>query len=216
MARTLDLYHLISQPESYRDEEWERAFLQSFVEANVAITSDEPQNGPDGWPYLFVKTSAEGKEPVPRVLSWLSERGIGVAVNPHKMVPDYIFTYGMIWNYRETGQFLAPMESVAADRVSYKKEDKWIFGAPTEKYLPQYVRRVLREFFTAQKMNQPKILVATSPDFKQTDLLVSLESLGLPGAQDHRRIAEFIGWFLPMHYSIVLANEMGLPKFSTM
>lgn len=213
MARTLDLYHLIAQPESYRDEEWERAFLHSFMEAQVELTSDEAQKGPDGWPYIFVKTSAAGKEPVSRVLKWLSERGVGLAVNPQKVVPDYIFTYGMIWNFRETGQFLAPITSQPADRVTYKKEEKWMFGAPTEKYLPIYVRRVLREFFIAQKLTPPTILVATSPDFKQTDLLISLDSLGDPPKQDHPRIAEFIGWFLPMHYSIVLASEEHLPPF---
>jgi hypothetical protein len=216
MARTLDLYQLISQPESYRDDEWERAFLQSIVDAKVEIVSEEAQRGPDGWPYLFVKTSVVAKEPVARVLNWLSERGVGLAINPHKMMPDYIFTYGMIWNYRETGQFMSPLTSEAADRVTYKAEDKWVFGAPTEKYLPLYVRRVLRDFFVAQKLTPPTILVATSPDYKQTDLLVSLESLGEPPQAEHQRIAEFIGWFLPMHYSIVLANESGLPKFGTL
>lgn len=213
MARTLDLYQLISQPESYRDDEWERAFLESFVEAKVAMAAEEPQRGPDGWPYLFVKTSAEAKEPVARVLQWLSERGVGLAVNPHKMVPDYIFPYGMIWNYRETGQFLSSTPVSGAGPVTHKQDEKWIFGAPTEKFLPLYVKRVLREFFAAQNFPEPKILVATSPDYSQTDLLFSLESLGSPGTHDHRRLAEVISWFLPLHYSIVLANEAGLPKF---
>lgn len=216
MARTLDLYQLISQPETYRDDEWERAFLQSFIDAQVALVSDEAQKGPDGFPYLFVKTSAEGKEPVSRVVQWLSERGVGLAVNPHKMMPDYIFTYGMLWNYRETGQFIANNPPSPADRVTYKDEDKWVFGAPTDKYLPAYVKRVLREFFTAQKIPVPKILVATSPDFSQTDLLFSLESMGSPAQHDHQRLAEVISWFLPLHYSIVLANESGLPKFTTL
>lgn len=213
MARTLDLYQLISQPETYRDDEWERAFLQAFVDAKVALVSDEAQKGPDGFPYLFVKTSAEGKEPVVRVVQWLSERGVGLAVNPHKMMPDYIFTYGMLWNYRETGQFITNVQPTSPDRVTYKQEDKWVFGAPTEKYLPVYVKRVLREFFTAQNIPVPKILVATSPDFTQTDLLFSLESMGSPEAHDHQRLAEVISWFLPLHYSIVLANESGLPQF---
>ena len=216
MARTLVLYQLISQPESYRDDEWERAFLQAFVDIQVAMVSEEAQSGPDGWPYLFVKTTAEGREPVTRILTWLSERGVGLAVNPHKMIPDYIFTYGMIWNFRETGQFILNTATAPADRVTYKEEDKWLFGAPTEKYLPLYVRRVLREFFTAQKMSAPKILVATSPDFTQTDFLFSLESLGSPPTRDHRKLAETIGWFLPLHYSIVLATESGLPKFAAL
>lgn len=217
MARTLDLYQLISQPESYRDEEWERAFLHAFSEAEVQIVNEEAQSGPDGWPYLFVKTVAGGKEPVARVLSWLSERGIGMAVNPHKVVPDYIFTYGMIWHYRETGQFiLLGQAPQPADKVVYKKDQDWLFGAPTEAYLPVYVRRVLREFFTNQKVDVPRILVATSPKASQTDLLFSVESLGQPPPQEHRRIAEAISWFLPIHYSIVLASEKDLPKFATL
>ena len=70
--------------------------------------NEEPQNGPDGWPYLLVRTSAEAAEPFARVVEWLAGRGIGLVVNPHKMVPDYVFTYGMLWNYIETGRFVLP------------------------------------------------------------------------------------------------------------
>jgi hypothetical protein len=213
VARTLDLYQLISQPESYRDDEWERAFLESIREAEVEFISEEPQNGPDGWPYLYVKTSATGHEPISRVIGWLSERGIGLAINPHKMMPDYIFTYGMIWHFRETGQFILHRDTNPEDKVTYKKEEKWLFGAPTEAYLPKYVRRVMREFFAAQKLTDVQILVATSEDFKQTDFLFSTESLGHPPASDQRRLAETISWFLPTHYSIVLASQEQLPKF---
>src|ERR1044072_556607 len=115
MARTLDLYQLVSQPESYRDDEWERAFLQAIIDAKVALESEEAKRGPDGWPYLFVKTSATGKEPVSRIVTWLVDRGIGMAVNAHKMVPDYIFTYGMIWNFKETGLFLSNNETNPPD-----------------------------------------------------------------------------------------------------
>lgn len=213
MARTLDLYQLISQPESYRNDEWERAFLQAIVEAQVEFISEEPKTGPDGWPYLFVKTSVAGREPIPRVVSWLSERGIGLAINPHKMIPDYIFTYGMIWHFRETGQFVFHRAAQPADTATYKKDEKWIFGPPTDAYLPQYVRRVMREFFAAQELDEVRILVATSADYKQTDFLFSIESLGNPTQDKHRKLAETISWFLPSHYSIVLAAPAQMPRF---
>lgn len=216
MARTLDLYQLISQPESYRNSDWERAFLYAFIEANVAIVKEDAQPGPDGWPYLYVKIAPEGKEPVAKVLSWLSDRGIGMAVNPHKVLPDYIFTYGMIWNYRETGRFIVDLTTDPADQAVYRREDGWKFGAPTDAYLPGYVRRVLREFFTNQSVTEPKILVASSKDDIQTDLLFSLESLGQPPPEEHRRVAEAISWFLPAHYSVVLASERDLPKFASL
>ncbi len=186
--------------------------MQAFVEAKVSLISEETKEGPDGWPYLYVKTAPDSTEPVPRVLQWLSERGIGLAVNPHKMLPDYIFPYGLIWNYRETGQFVSNQDAPAGDTVIYKKEENWLFGPPAEKFLPGYVRRVLREYFMRQEI-EPKILVATSPDYRQIDLLFSLESLGSPKQQEHKKIADAIAWFLPIHYSLVLASESGMPKF---
>jgi hypothetical protein len=213
MARTLDLYQLMSQPESFRDHDWEKAFLQAFTEANVQVVSEGAKNGPDGWPYLLVKTSVDGKEPVAKVIGWLSERGIGLAVNSHKMMPDYIFSYGMLWNFRERGQFQTPSDHKDGEQVVYDKGEKWIFGPPTESYLPLYVRQILREFFAAQKINEPKLLVASSSDFTKIDLLLSLDSIGNPPAGDHRKIAEAVGWFLPTHYSLVLAQEEGMPKF---
>jgi hypothetical protein len=213
MARSLDLYHLLNQPETYRDQEWEQAFLESFVGARVSLPDDQAQKGPDGWPYLFVKVEPESKEPVTKLMGWLSERGIGLAVNAHKMAPDYIFTYGMIWNFKETGQFISKMTPAATEQVVYREGENWIFGAPTDQFLPPYVRRILREFFVIQGVALSKILVATKSDFSQTDLLFSVEALGNPPAEEHRRIAETIAWFLPIHYSLILANEEGLPEF---
>lgn len=216
MARTLNLYQLVSQPESLRDDEWERAFFQALLEAKVEVDSDQSRTGPDGWPYLHVKITMDGKEPVTRIISWLSQRGIGLTVNAHKMVPDYIFTYGMIWNFVETGQFLiaAPADQNApTGQVDYKKEDQMIFGPPSERYLPPYARDLLRSFLQAQGVQEPKILVASTADYKNVDLIVSLNSLGNPPQREHASVAEAIGWFLPSHYSVVLAEEQSLPPF---
>lgn len=209
----MDLYHLVNQPESHRDDEWERAFLQTFVDCKVTLMNDQAQTGPDGWPYFFIKTEPNSKESVGQILTWLADRGIGLVVNPHKMVPDYVFTYGMIWNFKETGKFLEEMASMPADQVVYRKDENWLFGAPTDAYLPQYVRSILRQFFGAQEIENPKILVASTSNYSQTDLLFSVESLGNPPQNEHRKIAEAISWFLPAHYSLVLANEEGLPQF---
>jgi hypothetical protein len=202
---------LIQQPEAQRDHAWEARFLDGILQSKVAIVNDEPQNGPDGWPYLLVRTSAEAVEPFARVVQWLAGRGIGLVVNPHKMVPDYVFTYGMLWNYIETGRFVIPQAPGPAGEIVLGPET--VMGAPSPKFLPDYVRGVLREFLKAQGFAAPRILVISTPDYKQTDLAFSLESLGGLAPKDQKVLAEALAWFLPLHYSVALTTEQKLPKF---
>ena len=162
------------------------------------------------------QSSASTGEPIPRLVQWLAGRGIGLVINAHKMVPDYVFTYGMLWNFVETGRFVIPPSTEATARpgaVHTTAAGQLLMGPPTEKYLPLYVRSVLREFLVAQGYAKPKILVLSSADFKQIDLAFSLESLNSPPAHQHKLLAEAISWFLPLHYNLVLASEKDLPEF---
>lgn len=212
----MDFERLIQQPEAARDERWEAQFLDGILTRKVQLEGDEAKEGPDGWPYLFVRTELEpgqAGEPFVEIVKWLSSRGIGLAVNAHKMLPDYIFPYGMLWNYVETGRFVAQQGPLKEGEVIYDENEKVLFGPPSEKYLPLYVRSVLREFLLAQGFTTTKILVATSPDYKNVDLVISVDSLnGLPKSQ-HKTLADMLAWFLPLHYTLVLGPEEGLPKF---
>lgn len=212
MARLLDLVNLCSQPESLRDEDWERAFLAAIVDANVEIKNKEAQQGPDGWPYMFVSATRTANEPAVRLIDWLSTRGIGLVINAHKEIPDYIFTFGMIWCFKQFGQFRIEMPPQRDGSVIFEKGQKVVAGPPTEEYLPIYVREILADFFMKQGVKQPKILVL-SKDKQHYDLCFSVESLGNPPPSEHAGIAEAIAWFLPDHYSVVLTTEKGLPAF---
>lgn len=206
---------LIQQPEARRDDAWEQDFLAQFAKINVVVESESPKTGPDGWPYLFVRTSPEAKEPAANVIGWLVGRGIGLVVNAHKMVPDYVFPYGMLWYFAETGRWLEP-RSEASNEAVYSSEKGVLTGPPSEKYLPPTVRGVLREFLRAQGFESPRVLVVTTKDFRHVDLMISLESLdGLP-PQEHQMFAERLSWFLPLHYTLVLGSEQGLPPFHSL
>src|SRR6185437_10071519 len=102
----MDFATLIQQPEARRNEAWEKDFLALFPGLKVELESDQPVNGPDGWPYLLIKTTTgAGAEPVADIISWLADKGIGLVLNSHKMVPDYVFTYGMLWYFAHTGRW---------------------------------------------------------------------------------------------------------------
>lgn len=208
---------LVTTHASQRDEIWEQDFLRALPYTRLQILDSAPHAGPDGWPYLMVETHTQGHESADRLLKWLSERGIGLVINPRKEAPDYVLSYGMIWNHRETGRFITPVESATPHssqpgQVKFEKGQGVLAGAPSEQYLPEYVRIVLRSFFRDNGIAKMRWLVL-SEDRKHYDLCFSLEALGHPAPEEHRGILEGLSWFLPAHYSLVLVSEDGLPPF---
>lgn len=208
-----NLEELLKIPQDDRDEVWEEHFFSAFSSASIKVTQSEPVNGPDSWPYLLAETGAEAEEPSQKVLEWLSSRGIGLVLNPQKPFPDYVFSYGMIWSFRETGLFIRRLEAdEQGSEVEFHEGQKILAGPPTTEFLPVYVREILKEFFGQQSVSDPRVLVM-STDGENFDLAFSLDALGNPPENEHEGILEAISWFLPPHYSLILVPEQGLPEF---
>jgi hypothetical protein len=208
----MNLVELVKIPDEKRDHQWEIDFFMAISKSPLKLISEDPQQGPDGWPYLLAETSTEAQEPANKIIQWLAMKGIGLVVNPHKSYPDFVFTYGMLWNFKETGLFYQTADEAPVGTVEITEGQKLHAGPPAPHYLPQYVRNILKEFFRDQTILSPRILVM-STDRKHYDLAFSLNSLGNPPQKEHQGIAEAISWFLPPHYSVVLVKEDGLPPF---
>ena len=211
----MNLSELCSVKDSLRDRNWENNFLHQLSLSKLNLLVADPQTGPDGWPYLFAEVGESADESSQKILHWLSEKGIGLAINPNKTMPDYILTYGMIWSFRETGYFFKTVEKLeSAFKANGEFEQQKVLdhGDASEAFLPKYARKILKDFFRDQGLLQPKILLL-SYDKKNYEIVFSLESLGMPPQAEHAGIAEAISWFLPPHYEIVLASEKKLPAF---
>ncbi len=215
MANAPDVYEMLQSEQQNRDVEWEWDFLRALSTARFRILNEEPVVGPDGWPYLLVAVDPEGSESPGALLSWLSERGIGLVLNAQKETPDYVLTYGMIWNFRERGEFLSGREVKVSSKLEYTGGEIIHSGSPSTAYLPEYTRTVLREFFKQNGTPQMKVLVLNEPHEKrdQYSLCFSLEALGEPQAGEHKGILEALSWFLPAHYALALMSEKNLPQF---
>lgn len=211
----MDLLALTTVADENRDQKWESDFFMELAQGRLKLLTKDPQTGPDGWPYLLTETSAEADEPAQNLFQWLAEKGVGLVINPRKEYPDYVFSYGMIWHFRETGLFYRAKDNVPTGAFELKDGVKLHTGDPTVQYLPVYVRSILREFFRDQGLLNVKILMI-STDRTNYDLAFSLESLGNPPVKEHQGIAEAISWFLPPHYSLVLVSEKGLPAFTSL
>lgn len=234
MLSSVDLKnHLLTKDED-RDFNWDERFFKLFSECDLEILSPDPQIGPDHWPYLMTETVTDSDlgplgattkdlklqkkqaDSSQKVLRWLSEKGIGLVVNPQRQpYPDFVFSYGMIWYFRETGFFMNPPNKNLDRSTEIPAHSKLHTGSPTAQYLPKYVREILKNFFRDQGVLSPKILMI-STDQVNYDLAFSIESLGNPPASEHKQIAEALAWFLPTHYSIAVVSEDGLPKFENL
>lgn len=192
-----------------RDPDWEVQFLTALCHERVSLVQDQPVQGPDSWPYMMIRTG--GEEPMLNLVRWASTRGIGFVVNPDQAMPDYVLTYGMVWNCRERGEFLTPAPEKTSELI-IRDGEQLFAGPPSTTYLPEDVRQVLRDFLRRQRVQAPRVLML-SRDEKDWDLAFSIESLNSPPATEHAGIAEAVSWFLPAHYSVALVSERVVPGF---
>lgn len=217
----MNLETLIEVKEAQRDSQWEEQFFRALSESNLQILSADPVQGPDSWPYLMVQTpssSAPSNEGVidsaQKLLHWLSLRGIGLVVNPQKEYPDYVFSYGMIWSFRETGYFRRLDQKVTDGHYEMDRTQAKL-GSPSEQFLPKYVRKIMREFLRDQGLLSPKIVAALHSN-GLGELIFSIESIGNPTASEQAGVAEALSWFLPPHYPVVLMPEKSIPHFEAL
>lgn len=202
----------LSIPFENRDINWELRFFDLFVTCHLSVEED-PQPGPDGLVYLLVETeqTEDCAEPAVQVLDWLSDKGIGLVVNPRKDYPDYVFSYGMLWHFREFQRFVNPSANLQSHGAFQIQSQSLTVGQPNPDYLPRYVRGILREFLNQQSVLQPRVCML-SEDGENYDLAFSIESLGKPPEKEHDGILEALSWFMPPHYSLALVSEADLPK----
>ena len=213
----------LATPDEARDQDWNEKFFKLFSESHLKIIAAEPQQGPDSWPYLMTEivnppadttSISESNDSAQKIIFWLSTRGIGLVVNPNRTpYPDFVFSYGMIWSFRETGYFNKYVKNNENKQLLIENPNAAFYGEPTQEYLPQHVRKVLKDFFLDQSVFEPKVLMISN-DGQSYDLCFSLESLGHPKSEEHQGILEALSWFLPPHYTIALISEKNLPAFS--
>jgi hypothetical protein len=220
-----EILEMLNVPQKDRDVQWEMSFLKKFPDSKVTMIATAPQAGPDQFPYMFIEIKEDSTEPALNLLNWISQNGVGLAINPNKNYPDFVFTYGMIWNYFKSGLFLENPVSKphvhgpscnhdsTPPSIPEKKEGALFYvGAPSDGYLPPTVKALMKEFLKQQGVMAPKITML-SQDQVNFDLCFSIESFGSPDASEHEGILQALSWFLPAHYSLAFVNEEGIPSF---
>jgi hypothetical protein len=211
LSTTMDNYKTVSElfevDLDKRDENWEKSFFAALPGTKFHFLSDTPIEGPDGMPYLAVQITEDG-EPTDKVLEWLGEKGVGLAINPDKETPDYVFTYGMIWNFLLNGEFITASKKRESgnNEVQLQPGQEMMAGTPSESYFPPHVRQLFREFLLEQGVMKPR-MVMLSENGEDYDLCFSLQSLGNPPDEEWNGILQAFSWFFPLHYSFTILSE---------
>lgn len=198
------LNELLKINSGLRNDAWEQEFLDTFASSKIYILDDSVQIGPDGWPYLFLSSEStdqvKAEDSVHHLLQWAYESGVGLVVNPHKERPDYVFHYGMIWNYIHNQKFLINTNSEIAENAP-------IYVAKvSEDIIPKQPLSFIKDYIKSAGIEEPRAALI-SRDKLNYDFALSIESLGNPPKDEHEGIARGIGWFLPNHIPVILIYE---------
>ncbi len=204
-----DLNENLKVNSGLRDDAWEKDFLRAFVNSTLYLTDENVQIGPDGWPYLFITEDGTqkhvSKDTAINLIQWAYEHGVGLVLNGSKERPDYIFHFGLIWNFIHNKFFIK-------DQIVQTPPNAPIYVAEvSEDILPQHAIHFIKDYIKSAGIEEPRGALI-SRDKLNYEFALSLESLGNPPKQEHEGIARGIGWFLPNHMPVVLVYEEKLQK----
>lgn len=200
----MDLNQILTVKSKLRDGDWENRFLEALQAGQIRVLSQDPQMGPEGFPYLLTTTYGDqGQEPFQRVAHWCADAGVGIVLNPTEDGEDYLFTFGMLWNYKYRGEFY----SFWSHDDSAINAGGMVVRKITDVFWPEKPRRIFKEFLAQQNIFTPKAVLFSKDAKSDPELGISLESLGNPPEREHKGILEAFSWFFPRHYSLLLVPE---------
>lgn len=213
LQKTQIITELLLIPREQRDENWVDRFLYNLPAASFRCGNPQVIAGPDGFPYFQLLLPEHGKEfqcfVVEKMIpDFLVERGYGVVLNPGSGQPDWVLTYGDILNYHLTGGFFT-MESNFSNKDTPEEVisggEEVMVGQPSEAILPLETRKLLKDFFQLNGIEDPKVMLMMRKNGEEVnqDLVFNITPEGFESEQHYRNMMQTVTWYLPRHYSIV-------------
>lgn len=207
---TEQCYKLLEVPKETRGDGWFEDFLKCVPKAFFYASDPDgkPFKGPDGAHYLGGTTTPNSTSTgacIVDLLPGLIDNGVGFVVNPDLNPPDYVFSFGNLATYKMFGSFTAP-EDWSGPRMEeathvLTEEVQALIGSPSDGYLPQFIRKPLREFLIWVGIEKPRVVLANLPDRRSLAFNVTTESLKAP--EGYSQVMNLILWHLPMEYTLL-------------
>lgn len=212
LEKTALIETLLNQPAALRDAEWAGNFLSNLPLASFRCGTPQVIAGPDGFPYFQLFVPAPGEEFQSFVIDqmipdFLIKRGYGIVINPGTGQPDWILSYGDILNYYLNGSFFKPESPFGNINIPEElaKGEEITIGQPSEFVLPAPTRKLLREFFELNGIENPKVLLMIRKNGEEVsqDLAFNITPEFFESEIHYKNMMQTVTWYLPRHYSIL-------------
>ena len=219
LSKTKIIRELCNVPKADRDENWNRKFLENVTTASFRCGNPQIIEGPDGMRYFHLLLPEPNKEfecfVIKNMVSdYLLSDGLGVVINADKNEPDWVFPYGDIVDFYLNGAFYTnqitnPYKSGTSVTDCLIGESRVMIGQPSETYLPNETRKVIREFLESFGLNPKICLVAWIDQNHQLTLAFNIvpEMFKKTDSESFQSFLRFLQWYLPRHYKAVCMQE---------
>lgn len=196
LEKTARLEQLFAVPREERADTWREAFFATVPDASLAAADPQVFTGPDGYPYFLLRMPDPGPFEtfcVTHVLDTCLRAGAGIVVSAGAPEPEWVFTYGDLWSFKETGQFVVSW----GESVTLTEPHRVLVGAPAETVLPAYARPVLRNALRTQGAVDPEVFLVRAPGLDPE------QSFAFRPLPDPRGLL----WFVPRHFGVTVAQD---------
>lgn len=216
IASTRDVVNLLAVPPQLRDAAWVDSFFESVTNASFAAGEPNVIQGPDGFPYMVLRTPDAHQLFEPFSVAFLTEdatrRGFGIVLNPGPGTADWVFSYGDIVGYRMTGNLRPqpPLRPFQAHEVTQEAEEV-LLGPPPEDLLPGYVRKTIHEHFRRMGLERPAVVLMHRPSVPESNLVFNVFPEMFASEEDFRVALGSVSWFLPRHYTVLGVSHDTFP-----
>lgn len=205
LNQTSELRELFLVPENKRNEKWLKKFYRCVGYAALMRQSAQPFVGPDGYAYMALQIPKECQDyeycSIESLLDECLSLGTGLVIGlPSDVEPQWIFSYGDLWNFKRSGKFKLAGTKEAKVRGPifskiFKRDFQVTIGAPSPELLPDFARTTLRKLSAGRL--KVFVLHASTQD---PLLMLNLYPKDFANFGDFATAVERVRWVFPDHY----------------
>jgi hypothetical protein len=216
LKKTEIIFNLVKVPKQDRNEKWKNEFLSNIPTASFRCGDPQVIKGPDGFPYFQLLLPKPGVSfqcfTIEKMVdAFLLEKGFGVVIEPSSGQPDWVLSYGDILNYSLRKEFFTKdsLFSTKRDDEEIKENEPMMMGQPSEKVLPECLRKLLRIYFQKNEIISAKILLMARHvgESVSQDLVFNLTPDKFESESRYNQVMQGVRWYLPRHYSYISLSE---------
>ncbi|MBC7985375.1 MAG: hypothetical protein H7X93_01705 [Sphingomonadaceae bacterium] len=219
LVLTQRLQALVAMP--VRDDAWYPAFFAALWNASIALPSQAPFVGPDGFPYLRLDIPAEGafdSNSLANLARNCADSGWGAALfpSPDAHDPAYVLPMGALDSLLRFGDWRGDPIDLAEQQgpplsgaVRLKAGAQVLTGAPSPDYLSRAAARALDAYLKCEwKLAAPRVMLMSNTSLRPSrSLVLNVRRADFGTEEAAADFCHRVIWFLPPSRVVTLLPD---------